>query len=146
MMWVVLATEVVCRIYDYEPKTHELNMVAAQLHPQSRLKSSDLGSDEPGRYKSQGAPKSAFQPKETPKENEIEIFAREIAHSVDEGRRQNLYDKLVVVSAPKMQGRINGFLNPHVKELIIKEINKDYSHLTEKDLKEVLKTELHTFL
>lgn len=139
MVWLVTANTNSCRIFSYEKNPNTLTLVKEMNHPASKLKSFDLASDGPGHYKSDGSSRGTFSPNETPKENEINFFSREIAKALDAARRQNAYRSLVFAIPPHMNGLIHEHLENHVKDCIISNIKKDYTHLKEHEILDALK-------
>jgi len=143
MIWTVIANTSQCKIYEYDRKTHELQLLKELFHPESRLKDHDLASDKPGHYKSHNTNRGAYTPDTDPHENELEHFAHLVAKEMDNGRTQNEYEGLVLISLPKMLGLIKNTSNPQVQKLIIETINKDNIHFTKDEIINELRLALH---
>lgn len=138
MIWVVVANTSSCRIYHFNRKENTLTALKEMVHPEARLKGSDLTSDKQGKYLANDAGHGAYSPHVNAKEIEIENFARDIGHELATGRTQNAYDNLVLFAAPHMNGIIQNQLDHHVKALITRDIKKDYCHLADNELIEVV--------
>lgn len=139
MIWIATANTNTCRIYSYDKNHSKLSLLKEITHPEMRLKTSDfLTTDRPGHYQASGSARGAYSPHMDAKEVEIDNFSREITEELDKGRKANLYEKLILISAPHMHGLINQHLNKHVKALVINNIEKDLLHLSEHELVEFL--------
>lgn len=141
MTWVVVANTNNCRIYQYDKTHSQLSLLKEINHPELRQKTSEnLTSDKPGHYHSSQTARGAFSSHTDPKEAEVDSFSRNIAEELDKARKDKLYDKLIVVTAPHMNGLLFQHLNKHVKELVVNNIQKDMQYLTEHDLINFLKS------
>ena len=48
------------------------------------------------------------------------------------------FQQLVVSASPQFLGALRSFLDPHIKQLIKFELNKDYTHFDARELREQL--------
>jgi len=138
MIWVINTDTNTCRIYHYQKKPRELTLINELQHPENRLLDQDLVSDKPGRYRSMGQPRSAYDPSSDPKQVKIDNFSREIAKLLDANRKIQAYEQLIIIAGPSMNGLLLQHLNKHVKELIVQNIQKDLLHMQAKELLTVL--------
>jgi len=138
MTWLVIANTNNCRIYGFEKNAKKLTLIKEFNDPDAKLKNLDLSSDKEGHYQTSNARRGAYSPAESPKDVEVEHFAREIAKELDAQRRLNSYDNLIIVAAPHMNGLISQHLNEQVKKMIIENILKDYNSLPDHELIKVL--------
>ncbi len=135
MIWIINANSNICRIYNFQKSKSLLTLLKEINHPESRLKAEELlTSDRPGHYQTSYGAHGAYSPHMEAKEVEIDHFAREIASEINEGRNKQLYDKLIVIAAPKMSGLLFKHIDKHAKEMVINDIQKDLIHLTETEL------------
>lgn len=132
-VWILVGDASEARIFSYEAGG-SLSLIDQLTHPESRLKGSDVASDRPGHYQSKGTGHGAFTAGSDPKEYEVERFAHQLATYLDDGRRHNKYDSLILVAAPHFYGLLNKSLNKHVKEMVSQAIEKDYGKVKEHDL------------
>ncbi len=140
MIWVINTNSNACHIYEYHKKPEKLSLVKKINHPENKLKNSEfLTSDKPGRYQAANSAQGAFSPHTDPKDVVIDDFAREIARVLNQGRTSNLYEKLIIISAPHMNGLIHQHLDKHVESLVTHNIQKDYMHLTDNELLDFLR-------
>lgn len=139
MILVVNMNSVVCRLYQYRRAKEELNFIREWTHPESKLRDMEIMSDKPGRYRGDGMGRGAFESRTDPKENEINIFAREVAKQLNLERSKNEYEKLIIIAPPHVNGLLFQHLDKHVKELITNNFQKDYFHLKDQELLQFLK-------
>ncbi len=141
-IWTVIANSNICRIYEYNRSEHELTLVREWEHSASRLKGQDLITDKPGRYQQPKSARSAYEPNLDPQQVEIAIFVHEIADVLEAGRNSLQYQNLIFIVPAQMAGLINKVINKNVKECVLENIHKDYLHLNETEIMDVLKTAL----
>ena len=141
MIWVTTANSNTCRIYHFDKHPAKLTLLKEISHPENKLKKAEFfTSDKPGRYQADPSAHGTYSQRTDPKEVEIDHFAREIAEELNRGRNAQEYKKLIIVTAPHMQGLIFQHLDKHVQELIVNDIQKDVMHLAQHDLLDFLKT------
>ncbi|MBI5612536.1 MAG: host attachment protein [Gammaproteobacteria bacterium] len=131
--WILVANASHARLFNLEAP-ESLALVKEFSHPQSRERASDLVTDKPGHYQSDGGKHGTFSPEETPKREEMERFAQHLAHELDHQRAAGHYQHLILVASPAFLGALNGSLNHHVKALVRESIGKDYVHEKPGDL------------
>ena len=136
--WILVANASHARLFNLEAP-ESLALVKEFSHPQSRERASDLVTDKPGHYQSDGGKHGNFMPAETPKREEMERFAQQLAHELDHRRAANQYQHLILVASPAFLGALNGSLNHHVRGLVRETVDKDYVHEKPRDLLQHLK-------
>lgn len=113
-------------------------------NPAVHLRTSDTESDKIGLLaaaKSQhnvGAPRpgSGYEPNQTPDEHQTELFARNVASFLLQGRQESRYQQLSLVASPQFLGVLRKLLDPNLKSLVNLEINKDYTQSGGRELLE----------
>lgn len=140
MIWVVTANTNTCRIYDYDKKSKQLNLLREIQHPENRQKTSELLTDRPGHYQTRGTARGAYSSRTGAKEVEINNFAREIAEELNSARNEHEFEQLIIISPPHMNGILFQHINKHIKDVVIHNIKKDLHHLTDSDLLDFLQT------
>lgn len=136
--WILVANASHARLFNLEAP-ESLALVKEFSHPQSREHASDLVTDKPGHYQSDGGKHGNFMPAETPKREEMEQFAHQLAHELDHQRTANHYQHLILVASPAFLGALNGSLNHHVRALVRETVDKDYVHEKPRELLHHLK-------
>ncbi|MDD5364838.1 MAG: host attachment protein [Gallionellaceae bacterium] len=128
--WIMVANASHARLFTNKGPNKGLELVKELEHPESREKAAELVSDRIGNYAGSG---SYAQPTD-PKAHEAERFAQEIAHELEQGRVNNAYEKLIMVTSAHFMGLLNGRITTQVKNKISSSINKDYTQLPVKEL------------
>ncbi|MDD3529876.1 MAG: host attachment protein [Gallionellaceae bacterium] len=128
--WIMVANASHAKLFSNKGPNKGLELIKELEHPESREKAAELVSDRIGNYAGSG---SYAQPTD-PKEHEAERFALQIAQELEQGRVNNAYEKLVVVTSAHFMGLLNNRISQQVKNRISESINKDYTHLPVKEL------------
>lgn len=140
MIWIVASDSNHCRIYSYQRKPLQLKLVKDIVHSEYRLKKSEfLTSDKSGNFQPKNTIGSAYSPRTDPKEVEYIKFSREIASTLDEGRKNQSYKSIILIAPPRMNGLILHQLNKNVEALITHNLKKDYVHMTDQELLKYLR-------
>lgn len=128
--WLIVANSSLARVFNFEPK-RALTEVTVLEHPESRLHNQDLVSDKPGRdFESGGTRRHALEQKTLPKQQQSEIFAKEIADFLEEARNGEEYIALYVSASPSMLGLLRNSFHPATLKVIKGEIDKDMTQMT----------------
>ena len=136
--WVLIANGSEARLFEkkYDPKL--LSLIKEFNHPESRDKGLDLASDRPGHFNGDisKAAHGSFTEATSPKEYEVDRFAKILVDELDAARNENRYNNLIIVSSPHFHGLLNGHMNEHVAKMVDKHIEKDYTDLKAEELLE----------
>lgn len=136
--WVLIANGSEARLFEkkYDPKL--LSLIKEFNHSESRDKGIDLASDRPGHFNGDvsKAAHGSFTEATSPKEYEVDRFAKILADELDAARNENRYNNLIIVSSPHFHGLLNGHMNEHVAKMVDKHIEKDYTDLKAEELLE----------
>ncbi len=132
--WILIANASEARLFNAEKTTKDMQLVQAYSHQESREKIANLIDGGKGSYRKTPSPKSAYEEPTNPRQVEIERFAHQLAHKLNDGRNKNLYRNLVLIAPSQFQGLLNKFCNPHVKNLIVIRMDKDYTKYKKEEL------------
>lgn len=131
MTWIVTANSNLCRIYHLNKHIAETALVKEINHAENKLKKSVfLTTDRAGHYQADSTSGGSYSPHTDPKTVEIDNFAREIAHTLNQARNQNAYQNLILIASAHMSGLLHQHLDKHVVVLIRNEIQKDVMPLS----------------
>jgi len=138
--WVLIANGSQARLFETEQRPRTLNLITEFNHPESREKGVNLASDRAGHFQGDttGASHGAFNEATDPKEYEMDRFAQELVKELEAGRTTNRYQKLIVASSPHFLGLLNKHMSESLSKLIDKNLDKDYTALSEAELLERL--------
>ncbi len=136
LTWVVVADASGARIFSYPLKTKDWKLVRELA---------GTGADAPDEGKAMGTRAEEHQGAlkghaagSTPKEKKERDFAHEVVEVLEHGMSSNLFGHLALVAAPKLLGELREHLGRGLAQKVVVEINKDYTHLTQKEIKEQL--------
>lgn len=141
---ILVADQSEARFYDLrvrEPSpplpTHRLLLVGRLTDPKAHLHDRDFSSDRPGRVFDRaplvGARRGATARHGTggerrPRKHEAALFARQIAAELERARRNEEFDRLVIMAAPGFLGLLRKALSPSTRATLAAEIRKDLVH------------------
>lgn len=132
--WILVANASTARIYENTGINKGLQLINQLEHPESRMKGSDLVSDRGGHMQSVGNGHGSRQSPTDPKQNEAEHFALSLAKTLDQGRGENKYERLIVVASNPFLGTLKTRLSSQVQGMMSEAIEKDYTKVTDKEL------------
>ncbi len=132
--WILVANASEAKIFSNKGIGKGLEVVTKLSHPDSRKKASELVTDRPGHMAGSGNGHGSRQPATDPKQHEHDVFSRELAQQLDQGRTSNSYQRLIVVAEPHFRGLLKHAMNSQVNGLVTDSIDKDYTKLSEKEL------------
>lgn len=132
--WVLIAHRGGARILENKGPGKGLILLQDIPHPEGKLKSRDLGTDEPGRsFDSHGA-RHSFEQEVGPAAHVAEVFARQIAGILEEGRVGQRYGRLVLVAEARFLGILRSALSRDTSALVTATLNKDLAHVETQEM------------
>lgn len=116
MTWVLVADASKARIFNTTGSKEPLVEIKGMLHGESRLKVSELVSDQPGRQSGSNPSGShGVAEKSAIKARERDAFARELCDILATGREQDRFRRLYLVAPSQMLGALHKHLDKQVK-------------------------------
>ncbi len=135
-MMIVVADSTRARIFTVDSAHSPLNEIETMAHPEGRVHEQNLVSDLPGKGSGKGGGGDhAYQEKIEPKREEMIEFAKRIADYLDETRKANKLNKLVIIAAPAFLGELRTHLSSETSEKIVFELDKNLAHHSEEDIR-----------
>jgi protein required for attachment to host cells len=132
--WLLVANSSLARIFKIENRNSLVELKVLE-HPESRLHNRDLVSDKDGRgFESMGPTRHAIEPPTSPKHQEFETFAKELANYLEEARVKGEFDRLYLAASPTFLGLLRQTLIPSTAKLLDGELNKDVTHLKPQEI------------
>ncbi|MGE0748905.1 MAG: host attachment protein [Rhodospirillales bacterium] len=138
--WVVVADGAHAKAYLNEGPGTGLAAVPEMELAGTRALDRDIHTDRSGRQSNVpgGAARHAVDPRENARNQVERSFIREVADALAAAERDDAFDRLVVVAAPHALGDLRSLLPDAVARKVVAEIDRDYVHLSPKQLAEHL--------
>ena len=126
---IVVADQAEAIFYDSTSLQGRPREVARITDPAAHLKDRDFSSDRPGRsYERVGGARHAVGKEGEPRHREAMRFARRIARRLDDARRKDEFEELIVVAGPPFLGLVREELSRPTRARVVHEIRKDLVH------------------
>jgi protein required for attachment to host cells len=144
--WIVSANSGHARFFFEAEPAAPLQEIGDMVNEAARLRTADTLSDRLGptaatksKHDTGGAlPNKTYQPNTTPQEHETERFAKNVCRFLQQGYQEGRFKRLTLIASPEFLGTLRANLDPHLRPLVAREINKDYTHLGPAQLHEQL--------
>ncbi|MEP2829547.1 host attachment protein [Parvibaculum sp.] len=137
-IWIVVTDGGTCRFLASEKRNADPVVALPDINlpnPPTR----EQGTDKPGRtFESVGTRRSAYEPPVDWHEQAKRDFARDIGELLKEKSRTGDFDNLILVAPPEMLGNLRLHLSEETKKKLLGEVNKDYTRLTPREIKQQL--------
>lgn len=136
--WILVANASLARLYEHLGPNKGLKLVKELIHPESRLKNSELVTDRPGAMASAGNGQGSKRPQTLPKAHEAKVFAQELARELYHGRTQNAFGRAIVFAPPNFMGMLNSVIDAPTAQLVTDRFEKDYTKSPEPRIRQCL--------
>lgn len=135
-MMIVVADSARARIFTADSAHSPLNEIETMAHPEGRMHEQNMVSDMPGKESGKGGGGDhAYQEKIEPKKQEMIEFAKRIADYLDDARKANKLNKLLLVAAPAFLGELRTHLSNETSEKIVFELDKNIANHSVEDIR-----------
>ena len=129
--WIIVADGTQAQIYSNKGPGTGLETVLPQPLVAGTPPGGEIASDRPGRvFDIAGEGRHAVQPASDPHRHLQKIFAGEVAKVLNRRLKDDTFQQLVVIAAPKMLGDLRAAFGENIRKLVIAELDKDLSKLT----------------
>lgn len=132
--WIVVAESARARIFETASRAKPPTEIMSLAHPASRLKEGELVEDRPGRAHGSGNRHGVGNG--DAHTHEVEIFAREVAAKLEQGRQEGRYGKLVLVAAPAFLGVLRHALTDQVEKKVSASLDKHLVDASPEDIRQ----------
>lgn len=137
--WVAVLDHQRLHVYRTEPPRWQLLREENATREQPLPRSSEIISDRQGRsFDLLGGQRHAMQPHSDPREIEGRRFITSIAADLLQARRDERYQRLVIVAPPKAMGELRELLPAAVAEVVAAELTEDLTRMPLKSIEELL--------
>jgi protein required for attachment to host cells len=134
--WLVVANAARARVLEQTDVAGVFKSVADLVHPQSRMKGEQLGSDRPGHAHAEGhgLAGTSYVPRTDPREREHDRFAREVAAAVNHGVAEDRCAGITLVASDPFLGHLKSHLGSQARKLLLRTVAADYTTLRDDEL------------
>jgi protein required for attachment to host cells len=144
--WIVTANSGHARVFFEAQPSAPLQEIGDLVNDAVRVRTDELLTDRLGptaasksKHDTGGPlPTKTYEPHPTPQEHETELFAKSLNRFLLQGYQEGRFKRLTLIASPEFLGTLRTLLDPHLKPLVAREINKDYTHLGPAQLHEQL--------
>jgi protein required for attachment to host cells len=146
--WIVSANASRARFFAQANAAGPLDEVTDMVNEASRLRQRDLETDSPvgdlaASASSHGtsAPTtpSTYEPKQSAKEHEAELFARQVADYLVKAHNEGRFQELCLIASPEFLGMLRKLVEPRLHAALRLSINKDYTHSGARELQQQMR-------
>ena len=142
--WIVSANAGRARFFAQARPVDNLEEISDMVSPWAREREGDIETDDLGQRaagKSRHGTGAAttgsdYQPHQTPKQHEAELFARDVAKFLRQARSEGRFGKLCLVASPEFLGVLRKQLEGGLEDAVSMEINKDFTMASAQELRE----------
>jgi protein required for attachment to host cells len=134
--WWVVANAARARILEETDRPGVYAHRAEFVHPSSRLKGIELGSEAPGHGQGggHGPGSGAYAPHSDVREREHDRFAQQMAARLNEGIAAGQCAGLVLVASNPFLGLLKAHLSPQAHKAILRTVPNDFTALPDDEL------------
>lgn len=137
--WVVVADRGKARIFSTVwPGMPRLEEIAGHVHPEARLHVRDTISDGPGSFRQKHTAPHSGDPHTDFPHRMAEDFAQRVTNRLESGRMKGSFGHLVLVASPLMLAALRKQMHRPLKDLVVEEIDSDFTELTPAEVRDRL--------
>ena len=138
--WILVASRSGASLFESNWPGETMRRLQDIPHPEGRLQNSEIDSDKPGRaFDSMGEARHSMSKELDATEKVAQQFARELAELLNKNRNTNVYDKIILMAAPKFLGLLRAALDSNTAALVVQTVNKELLEVSQEDVISYLK-------
>ena len=138
-IWLLIADSAKARLFAVDRRERALTVLGDWHDDVASGKTQDIQADRPGRtFDSIGQGRHAMEPPSSPKGVAKARFVGMLADNLATRAKQQAFDELHVVAAPRTLGELREHLAPAVKARLVSEEPKDLTQLTRPELEKLI--------
>jgi protein required for attachment to host cells len=136
--WVMVGDGEKALLFRNEGDERYPNLQVVNVLEQENPKSSEQGTDRPGRaFSSVGTARSAMQETNWHK-LEKHRFAKQIADALYSAAHRGQYSKLVIAAPPMIMGDLRKAMHKEVSDKVVAEVSKDLTNMPPPEIERIL--------
>ncbi len=132
--WILVSDAARARLFESPGNPASLTLLQQWEHPESRYKAGELGADRHSTVTTATGIHGGISQQHSPKDIEIEHFARNIVEHLNMHAAKKIFDRLVLVAPPHFLGLLKKLLNGTAQQMLSATVDKDYTHISDHDM------------
>lgn len=133
--WITLADRARARTFECDwPIGDRFEEVDSLVHPEARMRESEVLSDNEGRFAERAGGQHNGEPQTDFQHRTANDFAIIIADRLDKARVSNRFGHLILIAPPLFLGVLRKTLSDPLAKLVELEVDKDYTQLSSREL------------
>ncbi len=138
-IWLLVADSAKARLFEVDRRERALELLDEWQDDVASGRNQDINADRPGRtFDSAGHGRHAMEPPSSPKGVAKARFVAMLMDNLAASAKQQAFDELHVIAAPRTLGEIRDLIDPAVKARLVGEEAKDLTQLTRPELEKQL--------
>ena len=145
--WILAANAGRARIFRQPESAAPFEEVEDLVNAGARQRTADTETDDLGRRSSStgrpgaGTPSQAsgYEPHTTPAEHQTELFAKQLAVSLQRSHHEGRFRGLTLAASPEFLGVLRKAFDPELAKAIDLTIDKDYTHANASQLRDLIR-------
>lgn len=139
--WIMVANGAEAQILESAKRGNDLKVHACYVNPEGRAHEGDLVTDKGAAVlQRMGQGQRRYTgPQVSAREHSGDLFARQLADALLQGRISNSYGDLVLVASPGLLGKLRAALDEATKRCVRLEIDKNLAQLSPDELNRFLR-------
>ena len=126
--WILLVNRSEAKFFECDLRTQgEVQFIDKIDNPKGRLKLKDIDSDRQGFSGTPGAG-GRMERQQDPKDRIMQMFAKKVAHRLDDEFRRGRFEELVVISGPKFLGTLRQYMSKELAAVVVQEIQNNIAN------------------
>lgn len=114
---VLVANAARARLFERDAENGAMRETASFVHPQSRMKGSELGRDRPGQV-FRDESRTTYEPPTGPHQKETTAFARQLSQRLESLALTRRYPRIAVLASNPFLGELNKELGAATRKLV----------------------------
>lgn len=135
LQWVLVANAARARCFERDPDNGALRELDGFVHPGSRLKGQDLGSDRAG-LAHKGIASTQYAAPTDPHDKEHALFARELAQYLEQAALAHRFERLALIASNPFLGELRAQLGASCQRALVTSVPSDLTAYAGRDLEQ----------
>lgn len=128
--WVLVADSTRARLFEVAPANKALSELACYTNPDGRAPGRKAATDRlPRVNESVGSVRHAIEPHTSLREKSTDHFAHALGETLERGRLEHSYDRLVLVAPDRFLGALRGNFSKDLSDCVVGEIRLNLTAL-----------------